>query len=190
MKVNAITLRHGHVIDMQDGKLWMVTKHDIMQPGKGASVIQIEMRDIRSGNKNNVRFRTQEVVERVRLDQNEYQYLFNDGAGVYTFMNQSNYEQLEVKEDIIGTQKAKFLQDGMTVTIETFENEPLSVELPDSVILLIVEAEPVVKGQTASASYKPAILENGVRILVPPHIEAGIKVVVKTEDASYVERAK
>lgn len=189
MKVTAITLRPGNVIDLEDGKLWAVTKYDIMQPGKGASVIQIEMRDVRSGNKNNMRFRTQEMVEKVRLDQAEYQYLYNDGGDIFTFMNQETFEQLEVKRDILGS-KAPFLQDGMIVTIETFENEPLSVELPDSVILRIVEAEPVVKGQTASSSYKPAILENGVKVMVPPHIESGIRIVVKTEDASYVERAK
>lgn len=189
MKVTAITLRPGNVIDLEDGKLWAVTKYDIMQPGKGASVIQIEMRDVRSGNKNNMRFRTQEMVEKVRLDQAEYQYLYNDGADIFTFMNQETFEQLEVKRDILGS-KAPFLQDGMIVTIETFENEPLSIELPDSVILRIVEAEPVVKGQTASSSYKPAILENGVKVMVPPHIESGIRIVVKTEDGSYVERAK
>lgn len=189
MKVTAITLRPGNVIDLEDGKLWAVTKYDIMQPGKGASVIQIEMRDIRSGNKNNVRFRTQEMVERVRLEQAEFQYLFNDGADIYTFMNNENYEQIEVKKDIIGN-PAAFLQDGMVVTIETFEGEPLNVQLPDSVVATIVEAEPVVKGQTATTSYKPAILDNGVKVMVPPFIESGTRIVVKTEDATYVERAK
>lgn len=189
MKVTAITLRPGHVVDMNN-KLWVVTKYDIMQPGKGASVIQVEMRDIRTGNKDNVRFRTQETVERVRLDQSDYQYLFNDGADTYTFMNVESYEQIEVKKDIIGDQKAAFLQDGMTVVIETFEGEPLGVELPDSVIVTVLEAEPVVKGQTASSSYKPAIVDGGIKVMVPPFIETGTRIVVKTEDASYVERAK
>ena len=187
MKVNAITLRKGNVID-REGKLWVVQKYEIIQPGKGASVIQVEMRDIRSGNKDNVRYRTQETVERVRLDQDDYQFLFNDGDD-YTFMHNTNYEQIMVPKEVIG-EPAAFLQEGMNVVIETFEGEALGVELPDSVTLEIVEAEPVVKGQTATTSYKPAILSNGVKVMVPPHIGAGTRIVVKTEDGSYVERAK
>ncbi len=187
MKVNAITLRPGHALE-HNGKLWVVTKSEIMQPGKGASVIKIEMRDLRSDVKNNVTFRTQETVERVRLEQIEYQYLFNDGES-YTFMNNETFEQLVVPAKIVG-EPAAFLQDGMVCTIETYEGQPLSVQLPEKVTLTITEADPVVKGQTASASYKPAILENGVRIMVPPHIESGTRVIVRTEDSTYVERAK
>lgn len=187
MKVTAITLRKGNVLDY-NGKLMAVTGYEIMQPGKGASVIQVEMRDIRSGNKDNVRFRTQETVERVRLDQEDYQYLFNDGEN-YTFMHLTTYEQVNVPKEIIGEPEV-FLQDGMQVIIETFEGEPLGVELPKTVTLEVTEAEPVIKGQTATTSYKPAILENGARVMVPPHIDVGVRVVVKTEDASYVERAK
>jgi elongation factor P len=187
MKVAAITLRKGNVLEY-NGKLMIVTGYEIMQPGKGASVIQVEMRDIRTGNKDNVRFRTQETVERVRLDQTEHQYLFNDGEN-YTFMNTTTYEQIMVHKDIIG-EPAQFLQDGMIVSVETYEGEPLGVELPDSVTLEVTEAEPVIKGQTATTSYKPAVLENGARVMVPPHVEVGTRVVVKTEDGSYVERAK
>lgn len=187
MKVNAITIRKGNVLEY-NGKLMIVTGYEIMQPGKGASVIQVEMRDIRSGNKDNVRFRTQETVERVRLDQSEFQYLFNDGE-TYTFMNTETYEQVMVSAEIVG-EPAVFLQDGMMVTIETFEGEPLGVQLPDTVTLEITEAEPVIKGQTATTSYKPAILENGAKVMVPPHIDVGTRVVVKTEDGSYYERAK
>ena len=187
MKVNAITIRKGNVLDYND-KLMIVTGYEIMQPGKGASVIQVEMRDIRSGNKDNVRFRTQETVERVRLDQSEYQYLFNDGE-TYTFMNNETYEQVIVLAEIVGD-AAIFLQDGMVVTIESHEGEPLGVQLPDTVTLEITEAEPVIKGQTATTSYKPAILENGAKVMVPPHIDVGTRVVVKTEDGSYYERAK
>jgi elongation factor P len=190
MKVAAITLRKGHVIDRDgDGRLWVVTGYDIMQPGKGASVIQVEMRDVRSGNKDNIRYRTQEVVERVRLEQAEFTYLYNDGDQTYTFMDKESFEQLEVKKDVIGDQ-AKWLQDGMEVTIETYETEPLSVELPDHVTVTVEEAEPVVKGQTASSSYKPAIVTGGVKVLVPPFIDVGTRIVVKTEDDSYSERAK
>ena len=187
-KVTAITLRPGNVIDRGDGKLWVVTKYEIMQPGKGASVIQVEMRDLRGGNKDNVRYRTQETVEKIRLEEGEYQFLFGDDDN-FTFMHNETFEQLPVAKDIVGD-PAAFLQEGMICTIETHEGTPLSVTLPDTVIMTIVEADPVVKGQTASSSYKPAKLENGVKIMVPPHIGSGIRVVVKTEDASYVERAK
>jgi len=187
-KVAAITLRPGNVLDRGDGKLWAVTKYDIMQPGKGASVIQVEMRDIRSGNKDNVRYRTQEVVERVRLDQAEFQFLYEDADG-YNFMNQETFEQISVQGDVIGDPKA-FLQEGMIVQIESFEGTPLNAQLPSHVTMRIEQADPVVKGQTASSSYKPAILENGVKVMVPPFIESGTRIVVKTEDSSYVERAK
>jgi len=187
MKVNANTLRPGNVINYNN-KLWVVLKNDIQTPGKGAAVAQVEMRDIRSGSKDNVRFRTQETVERVRLDQTDHQFLFVEGDD-FTFMNTENYEQIVVNREIIGEPTA-FLKDGMVVEVETFEGEPLGVKLPDTVTLEIVEADPVVKGQTATTSYKPAVLENDVKIMVPPHIESGTRVVVKTEDGSYVERAK
>lgn len=187
MKVNANTLRAGNVIDY-NGKLWVVLKNDILQPGKGAAMAQVEMRDLRAGTKDNVRFRTQETVERVRLEQDDYQFLYKDDEG-YHFMNQETYEQIRIKDELIG-EPAVFLKDGMVVEIETFEGEPLAVRLPDTVTMEIVEADPVVKGQTATTSYKPAVLANGEKIMVPPHIESGTKVVIKTEDGSYVERAK
>ncbi len=188
MKVQAITLRKGNVID-NNGKLCLVTGYEIMQPGKGASVIQVEMRDVRTGNKDNVRYRTQEMVERFRLDQGDYQYLFSDDDQFH-FMNQETFEQIGVRKDILDDTSAAFLTEGMICQIESFETEPLSVTLPDTVVCRIEMADPVVKGQTASSSYKPAILENGVKVMVPPHVESGIKIVVKTEDASYVERYK
>ncbi len=187
MKVNAIQIRPGNVLDY-NGKLWLVLKHEIMQPGKGASVIQLEMRDIRAGNKTNVRFRTQETVEKVRLEQAEHQFLYADGEELH-FMNQESFEQIVISKEVVGF-PAAFLQEGMVVEIETFEGEPLGVTLPDTVIMEVVEADAVVKGQTASSSYKPAVLENGVKVMVPPFLEAGTRIVVKTEDASYVERAK
>tara|TARA_B100000282_G_scaffold285508_1_gene251118 strand:+ start:1646 stop:2212 length:567 start_codon:yes stop_codon:yes gene_type:complete len=187
MKVNANTLRSGNVID-HEGKLWVIVKNELMQPGKGAAVAQVEMRDLRTGNKTNVRFRTQETVERVRLEQDDYQFLFNDGDD-YTFMNVENFEQITILKELIGY-PAAFLTEGMVVEVETFEGEPLGVKLPDSVTVEIVEAEPVIKGQTATTSYKPAILGNGEKVMVPPFIEAGTRIVVKTEDGAYVERAK
>ena len=187
MKVNAITLRSGNVIE-HNNKLCVILKNDIIQPGKGASVCQIEMRDLNSGSKDNIRFRTQETVERVRLEQDEYQFLYKDDEGIH-FMHQENFEQIAINEELIGY-PANFLQEGMVVEVESYEGKPLGVSLPDSVTVEIVEAEPVVKGQTATTSYKPAILGNGVKIMVPPHIDTGTRVVVKTEDGAYVERAK
>lgn len=187
MKVTAITLRAGNVIEY-NGKLYVVVKNEIMQPGKGASISQIEMRDIRSGSKDNVRFRTQETVERVRLEQDEYQYLYTDGDDIY-LMHKQNFDQISIAKSLLGKQAA-YLQEGMSVEIESFEGEPLGFKLPDSVVMEIVEAEPVVKGQTATTSYKPAILENGEKVMVPPHVESGTKIVVRIEDGTYIERFK
>ena len=152
------------------------------------AIAQLEIRDVRTGNKMNIRFRTQETVERIRLEQDNYQFLFAEGDD-FTFMHQENFEQLIVTKDIIGD-KAVFLQEGMIVEIETFEHEPLNVTLPKQVTLEIVEAEPVVKGQTATTSYKPAITDNGVKVMVPPYIDVGTRIVVKPEDGTFVERAK
>lgn len=187
MQVDANTLRKGHVVDYNN-KLWAVIKSEIMIPGKGAAVIQVEMRDVRTGIKTNVRFRTQETVERVQLHDHEMSFLFNTDDD-YTFMDQTTFEQLSIPKDVIGD-PVVFLQEGMVCNVQTYEGAALSVELPSTVILEIVEADPVVKGQTASSSYKPAKLSNGAKIQVPPFIEAGTKVVVNTSDGSYIERAR
>ncbi len=186
-KVNSITLRAGHVVE-HNNKIMVVLKHEIMQCQQRSGTIQLDLRDIRSGNKDSLRFKTGEMVERVRLDQADYTYLFNDGD-TYTFMDANTYEQLPINAEILGDQ-APFLQEGMKVQIESYEGEPLNVELPQTVVCTITETEPVVKGQTAASSYKPAMLDNGVRVMVPPHIDSGTRIVVKTEDGSYVERAK
>ncbi len=183
MKVNANTLRSGNVIDY-NGKLWIVIKNEISAPGKGAAVAQVEMRDLRSGSKDNVRFRTQETIERVRLEQEDHQFLFSDSDG-FTFMHTANYEQISISKDIIGY-PAAFLQEGMIVEVESYEDEPLGVKLPDTVTLEVIEAEPVVKGQTATTSYKPANVEGGERVMVPPHIDVGTRITIRTEDGSYV----
>ena len=187
MKVNANTLTKGNVVEIE-GKLMQVLSTFISKPGKGGAFIQLELRDIRNGNKDNMRFRTQETIEKARLDQEDYQFLFKDGDA-YTFMNTESYEQITFDEAIIGEQ-AVYLQDGMMVMIESFEGEPLSVKLPDTITVELVEADAVVKGQTASSSYKPAVADNGLKVMVPPHIEAGTRVIIRTEDGTYVERAK
>ncbi|MGE0724191.1 MAG: elongation factor P [Alphaproteobacteria bacterium] len=187
MKITAIDIKPGNVLEHQN-RLWVVLKRELIQPGKGGAFAQVEMRDIRSGNKTNERFRTQETVERVRLDEKEYQFLFAEGDHL-TFMDQESFEQITVDRSKVGD-PADFLRDGMTVTIQTYEGEAMAVTLPPTVTMQLVEADPVVKGQTASSSYKPAKLENGRKILVPPFVEAGARIVVDTTEGTYVERAK
>lgn len=187
MRINGNAVRPGNIIE-HNGRLWRVAKIQHTQPGKGGAYLQAEMKDIRDGTKTNERFRASESVEKVRLDEETYQFLFADGDE-FTFMQSETYEQVTLQREMIGD-PAAFLQDGMEVTLQSYEESPISVELPDSVIMEITEADGVVKGQTASSSYKPALLENGERIMVPPHIEAGTKVVVATADGTYMERAK
>jgi len=187
MKIDGNAIRPGNVIEHQ-GRLWRAVKIQHTQPGKGGAYLQVELKDIRDGTKLNERFRSAETVERVRLDEKDYQYLFSAGDE-HTFMDQETYEQVTFSTDMIGD-PVVFLQDGMMVTVQSYEGDPISVSLPDTVVMEVVEADAVVKGQTASSSYKPAVLENGERILVPPHIGAGTRVVVNTADGTYVERAK
>ena len=187
MKINAIDIKPGNVLEHQN-KLWLVLKRDLVQPGKGGAFAQVEMRDLRGGSKLSERFRTQETVERVRLDEKEMQFLYMEGD-MATFMDNETYEQVSVPREVIGD-PADFLADGMTCSVTLHEGVALSVELPPSVTLEVVEADPVVRGQTASSSYKPGKLENGRRVMIPPHIGAGTRIVVSTADGSYVERAK
>ncbi len=186
-KIIASSVRKGNVIEI-DGKLCVVIKADNIHPGKGTPVTHLEMRRISDGVKVSERYRTTEQVERAYLEERDLNYLYEDESG-YTFMHPETFDQIAVSKDIIGDQ-AVYLQEGMTCTVMLHEGNPVSIELPQRVVFEIVEADPVVKGQTASSSYKPAILSNGVRIMVPPHIAAGTKVVVMTADGSYVERAK
>ncbi len=187
MKVNGNTLRTGNIIE-RDGKLWRATKVHIVQMGNWRSYLQVELKDIRDGTKLNERVRPSDVLERVQLNEKPFQFLFQDGDQ-YTFMDQENFEQITVSEEAIGDPHV-FLQEGMIVSIQSHEETPISVSLPPTVTMTIMEADPVVKGQTASSSYKPAKLENGVRVMVPPHIGVGTRIVVNTDDSSYVERAK
>jgi elongation factor P len=188
MKINGNAIRPGMVIEHQ-GRLWRAVKIQHTQPGKGGAYLQVELKDVRDGTKLNERFRSSETVERARLDQRPYQYLYADGD-MYTFMDSETYEQISLSSDFIGEDQIPYLQDGLDVLIEMFEDSPISVQLPETVVLSVTEADAVVKGQTASSSYKPAVLENGIRTLVPPHIETGTRIVVNTGDGSYVERAK
>ncbi len=188
MKVNGNSIRPGNVIEHKGG-LWRAVKIQHTQPGKGGAYLQVELKEIMNGTKLNERFRASENVEKVRLEQTDYQYLFAEGD-MYTFMHSENYEQVSLAAELIGEEQVPYLQESMIVQIESYEEKVIGVALPEKVVLEIVEADAVVKGQTASSSYKPAKLENGISILVPPHIAAGTKVVVNTEDGTYVERAK
>jgi elongation factor P len=187
MKINAIDIKPGNVLEHQN-KLWLVMKRDLVQPGKGGAFAQVEMRDLRGGNKTSERFRTQETVERVRLDEKDMQFLYMEDDQA-TFMDNDTFEQVTVPRETIGD-SADFLQEGMICTIMLYEGLALSVEMPPNVTMEVVEADPVVRGQTASSSYKPGRLENGRRVMIPPYIEAGTRIVVSTGDASFVERAK
>lgn len=187
MKLNGNAVKPGNVIE-HNGRLWTAIKVSHVKPGKGGAFAQIELRDIRDGTKLNERFRSSETVERVILDEYECTFLYADGSHL-VFMHSETFEQISIGADMVGD-RAAFLQDGITITMLSHEGDPISIELPDTVIMEIIEADAVVKGQTASSSYKPAVLKNGVRVLVPPHIETGTLIVVRPEDASYVERAK
>lgn len=188
MKVNANSIRMGNVLE-HNGKLYIIIKPpEHTMPGKGGAFVQVSMKDIKTGTKVNERFRSSEDVERVRLDQKDHQFLYMDDDYIYLMDNES-YEQIQVDKEILDD-KALYLQDGMIVTVEMHENSPIKIALPSTVNLVVAETEPVVKGQTASASYKPAVLENGLRIMVPPFVDPGTKVVVRTEDDTYMERCK
>lgn len=187
MKVNANTIRPGNAVKHKN-KLWVVVKIQHTQPGKGGAYVQVELKGMLDGTKLNERFRSSEDIERVYLDEAAHQFLFEDGTDC-TFMDTTTYDQITVSKELVGD-PADFLQEGMIVKVCSYEGSVISVELPDTVVMTVVEADGVVKGQTASSSYKPAVLENGRRIMVPPHIEAETKVVVNTADGSYVEKAK
>ncbi|CAO5677958.1 MAG: Elongation factor P [Holosporales bacterium] len=187
MKISGNEIRIGNVIEFENS-LWVAVKTQHTQPGKGGAYMQVELKNLINGTKKNERFRSAESVERVFLEELPYQYLYADGEDL-VFMDQQTYDQITLSKEFVGD-AANFLQDNMVVDVCLYEGKPLSVKLPDTVVLEIAEAEPVVKGQTASSSYKPAVLSNGLRILVPPHIDAGMRVVVNTADGTYVERSK
>lgn len=186
MKISGVDIRPGNILEYEGG-IWKVAKIQHTQPGKGGAFMQVEMKNLIDGRKTNVRFRSQDTVEKVRLDTKDFQFLFADGDAL-TFMDKENYEQINLERDLLG-EAADFLQDGMDVVLEMWEERPISVELPETIEAVIVEADAVVKGQTASSSFKPAILDNGVRVMVPPHITSGTRIVVNVYDREYVKRA-
>jgi elongation factor P len=187
VKVIASQVRKGNVLEV-DGQLYVVLSAENFHPGKGTPTTQIDMRRISDGVKVSQRYKTTEQVERAFIEDMDYQYLFKDGDH-FTFMNGENFEQITVAADVVGDQ-APFLQENMTVRLSLFDGVAVAIELPQRVTLEVVDTEPAMKGQTAASSYKPAMLSNGVRTNVPPHIAPGTRIVVQTADGSYVERAK
>lgn len=186
MKISGVDIRPGNILEYEGG-IWKVAKIQHTQPGKGGAYMQVEMKNLQDGRKTNVRFRSADTVERVRLDTKDFQYLYAEGD-MLVFMDKDTYDQINLPADLLGD-AAAFLEDGMDVTLELWEEKPISVALPEQVEAVIVEADAVVKGQTASSSYKPAVLENGVRVMVPPHIESGTRIVVDVYERTYVGKA-
>ena len=187
MKVIASSLRKGNVVDM-DGRLYVVLKAENFHPGKGTPTTSVDMRRISDGVKVAERWRTTEMVEKATVDEREYDFLYADGEGFH-FMEPNTYEQLTATEDVVGEDKV-FLVEGIKVYLRTYEGVPIAMEVPQKVVVEITETEPVVKGQTASSSYKPAMCSNGLRVMVPPHIGAGTRIIINTADLTYVERSK
>jgi len=186
MKISGVDIRPGNILEYEGG-IWKVAKIQHTQPGKGGAYMQVEMKNLQDGRKTNVRFRSADTVERVRLDTKEFQFLYAEGDDL-VFMDNDTYEQIQLPGDLLGDARP-FLQDGMQVNLELWDEKPISVELPAQVEATIVEADAVVKGQTASSSYKPAILDNGVRIMVPPHIGSGTRIIVDVYEQAYVGKA-
>ena len=183
MKISGVDIRPGNIIEYEGG-IWKVAKIQHTQPGKGGAFMQVEMKNLIDGRKTNVRFRSQDTIERVRLDTKDFQFLYKEGDDLI-FMDVETYDQITLPADLIGDAVA-FLQDGMTVLLEMYDERPISVQLPEQVEATIVEADAVVKGQTASSSFKPAILDNGVRVMVPPFIASGTRIVVDVYERTYV----
>ncbi|MDA9230292.1 elongation factor P [Alphaproteobacteria bacterium] len=187
MKINGNEIRPGNVIKHNDG-LWVAVKLQHVKPGKGGAFAQVELKNLVTGSKLNERFRSSETIEKVRLEQRDFQFLF-EADGMLTFMDTQSYEQIELQTDFVG-ERAAFLQDGMMVVVEVHEEKAIGIRLPDQVTLEVTDTEPVVKGQTAASSNKPAVLENGVRIMVPPFVGIGDKIVVETSEVTYLKRAE
>jgi len=187
VKVIASSLRKGNIVDI-DGRLYVVLTAENFHPGKGTPTTQVDMRRISDGVKTSQRYKTTDQVERAHVEDHDFSYLYQDGDGFH-FMNQETYDQVALAADLVGDQ-AGYLQEGMVVKLAIHEGIPISIDIPAKVTLEITDTEPVVKGQTASGSFKPAMLSNGVRTTVPTHITVGTRVVVNTADGSYVERAK
>ncbi|MEI9906085.1 MAG: elongation factor P [Asticcacaulis sp.] len=188
MKINANQIKPGMILEYQKG-LWTVVKTEHVKPGKGGAFAQVEMKNLITGTKLNERLRSEETVERVTLEQRDHSYLYEDGE-MLVFMDVNNYEQINLSKEWVGEDQIQYLHDGMVVVIEFHEERAIGMSLPDTVILEIMETEPTIKGQTASSSYKPAKASNGMRVMIPPFLGTGVKIVVSTETGEYMKRAE
>ena len=188
MKVIASSIRKGNIIEREDGHLAVVLSAESFFPGKGTPTTQIDMRRLADGVKITDRYKTTEQVERAFVEDNEFDYLYSDDDA-HHFMNAATFEQLAVSKDVVGDQ-AQWLQENMRVLLSIFNEQAVAIQLPPRVTLEVVETEPVMKGQTATSSYKPAKMSNGARVMVPGHVGPGARIVIQTEDGAYVERAK
>ncbi|OYW83360.1 MAG: elongation factor P [Asticcacaulis sp. 32-58-5] len=186
-KINANTIKPGMILEYQGG-LWSVVKTEHVKPGKGGAFAQVEMKNLVTGTKLNERFRSDDTVDRAVLEQRDYSYLYEDGD-MLVFMDQENYEQIHLSKEWVGEDQVQYLHDGMVVVIESHDEKPIGMSLPDTVILEVMETEPTIKGQTASSSYKPAKASNGMRVMIPPFMGVGERIVVSTETGEYMKRA-
>ena len=187
MKINANTIKPGMILEYQKG-LWTVVKTEHVKPGKGGAFAQVEMKNLVTGTKLNERFRSDDTVERAVLEQRDHSFLYEDGE-MLVFMDQSNYEQISLSKEWVGDDQVQYLHDGMVVVIEFHDEKAIGMSLPDTVVLEVMETEPTIKGQTASSSYKPALASNGMRVMIPPFMSAGERIVVSTETGEYMKRA-
>ncbi|MBW8734083.1 MAG: elongation factor P [Asticcacaulis sp.] len=188
MKINANTIKPGMILEYQNG-LWTVVKTEHVKPGKGGAFAQVEMKNLVTRTKLNERFRSDDTVERVQLEQRDHSFLYEDGD-MLVFMDTENYEQISLSKEWVGEDQVRFLHDGMVVVIESHDEKPIGMSLPDTVVLEVVETEPTIKGQTASSSYKPAVASNGMRVMIPPFMGVGERIVVSTETGEYMKRAE
>ena len=188
MKIDGNQIKVGNILEI-NSKLWKVTKTQHTQPGKGGAYLQVEMKELIEGTKINERFRSSESVEKAILDEKEYQYLYSDENKFY-FMDNTNFEQIEIGSEIISESQSKFLKENQNVTIQMYESKPVSIILPTQISFKVVQCDSVVKGQTAASSYKPAVLERNIKTNVPPFIEVGDEIIINTEDFNYIEKIK
>ena len=187
MKINGNSVKPGMIVEHKND-LWVVTKSQSVKPGKGGAFNQVEMKSLKNGSKLNERFRASEEVERVRVDEEKFQYLYQQ-ENKLIFMNLTDYEQMELDVEFIGD-KIDLMRENDEVILEMYDEKPIGIQLPKTLIFEVSETEAVVKGQTAASSNKPAVLENGLRVMVPPFIEQGEKVIINTEDLTYLKRAE
>ncbi len=187
MHVGSNEVRVGNVI-LHQGSIWRAVKIAHVKPGKGGAFNQIELKNLLNGSKLNERFRSEDKVDKVSLEQKSFQYLYEQGEAL-VFMDQETFDQIELQKDFVGADQVRFLHDGMLVTLELHDERPIGIALPESVVLEVIETEPTVKGQTASSSYKPAKASNGMRIMIPPYMGEGERILVSTETGEYMRRA-